>query len=159
MKERKANDDLVLVSPDAGGVERARYFARHLDVPIAIVDKRREAPGVARAMNIVGKVSNKVAVIIDDMVDTAGTLTQAAQVIQDLGAVEVLACATHGVFSGPALERIENSVLSEVWVTNTIPLTEKAQALSKIKVRSVAPLLGEAIKRIHQEDSVSALFV
>ncbi|MDR2946831.1 MAG: ribose-phosphate pyrophosphokinase [Candidatus Adiutrix sp.] len=151
--------NLVIVSPDAGGVERARYFARHLEAPIAIVDKRREAPNVAKAMNIVGEVKDKVAVIIDDMVDTAGTLTQAARVIQDLGAVEVLACATHGVFSGPALDNIENSVLSSVVVTDTIPLHERAQASPKIKVMSVAPLLGEAIKRIHQKDSVSSLFV
>ncbi len=154
-------EDLVLVSPDAGGVERTRYFARHLgpEVPIAIVDKRREAPNVARAMNIVGEVKGKVAVIIDDMVDTAGTLTQAAQVIMNLGAVEVQACATHAVLSGPALERIENSVLSSVVVTNTIPLTEAAEASGKIKVISVAPLLAEAIRRIHQQDSVSSLFV
>ncbi|MDR0881495.1 MAG: ribose-phosphate pyrophosphokinase [Candidatus Adiutrix sp.] len=152
-------EDLVLVSPDAGGVERARYFAKHLDVPIAIVDKRREAPNVAKAMNIVGEVRGKVAVIIDDMVDTAGTLTQSAQVIQNLGAVEVMACATHGVLSGPALERIENSVLSKVLVTNTLPLAEKARQSSKIQIMSVAPLLGEAIRRIHQKDSVSSLFV
>ena len=159
LKEKKKEDNMVLVSPDAGGVERARYFARHLGVPIAIVDKRREAPNVAKAMNIVGDVKNKVAVIIDDMVDTAGTLTQAAQVIQDLGALEVLACATHPVFSGPALERIEKSVLSAMVVTNTIPLSEAAQHSSKIRVMSVAPLLGEAIMRIHQKDSVSSLFV
>ncbi len=154
-------EDLVLVSPDAGGVERTRYFARHLgpEVPIAIVDKRREAPNVARAMNIVGEVKGKVAVIIDDMVDTAGTLTQAAQVIMNLGAVEVQACATHAVLSGPALERIENSVLSSVVVTNTIPLTAAAETSGKIKVISVAPLLAEAIRRIHQQDSVSSLFV
>ncbi len=160
LRTKKA-EDLVLVSPDAGGVERTRYFARHLgaDVPIAIVDKRREAPNVARAMNIVGEVKGKLAVIIDDMVDTAGTLTQAAQVIMNLGAVEVQACATHAVLSGPALERIENSVLSSVVVTNTIPLTEEAAASSKIKVISVAPLLAEAIRRIHQQDSVSSLFV
>jgi len=159
LKEKKQDDNMVLVSPDAGGVERTRYFARHLGVPIAIVDKRREAPNVAKAMNIVGDVKGKVAVIVDDMVDTAGTLTQAAQVIQDLGAVEVLACATHPVFSGPALERIEKSVLSAVVVTNTIPLSEVAQNSSKIRVMSVAPLLGEAILRIHQKDSVSSLFV
>ena len=152
-------DKLVLVSPDAGGVERTRYFARHLGAPIAIVDKRREAPNVAKAMNIVGEVKNKIAVIIDDMVDTAGTLTQAAQVIQNLGALEVMACATHAVFSGPAIERIENSVLTSVVVTNTIPLCEKAQNSNKIRVISVAPLLGEAIRRIHQKDSVSSLFV
>ncbi|UQZ89402.1 phosphoribosylpyrophosphate synthetase [Deltaproteobacteria bacterium Smac51] len=157
---RKQNrEDLVLVSPDAGGVERTRYFARHLGAPIAIVDKRREAPNVAKAMNIVGEVKGKVAVIIDDMVDTAGTLTQAAQVIMNLGALEVQACATHAVLSGPALERIENSVLTSVVVTNTIPLNEKAAASSKIRVMSVAPLLGEAIRRIHQQDSVSSLFV
>lgn len=152
-------EKLVLVSPDAGGVERTRYFARHLGAPIAIVDKRREAPNVAKAMNIVGDVKDKVAVIIDDMVDTAGTLTQAAQVIQNLGALEVMACASHGVFSGPAIERIENSVLTVVVVTNSIPLKENAQNCSKIKVMSVAPLLGEAIRRIHQKDSVSSLFV
>ncbi len=160
LREKKDKGaDLVLVSPDAGGVERTRYFARHLGAPIAIVDKRREAPNVAKAMNIVGEVRDKVAVIIDDMVDTAGTLTQAAQVIQDLGAVEVLACATHAVFSGPAVDRIENSVLSAVVVTNTIPLNERARASNKVKVMSVAPLLGEAIRRIHQKDSVSSLFV
>lgn len=152
-------EKLVLVSPDAGGVERTRYFARHLGAPIAIVDKRREAPNVAKAMNIVGDVKDKVAVIIDDMVDTAGTLTQAAQVIQNLGALEVMACASHGVFSGPAIERIENSVLTVVVVTNSIPLKENAQNCSKIKVMSVAPLLGEAIRRIHQKDSVSSLFI
>ncbi len=152
-------EKLVLVSPDAGGVERARYFARHLGAPIAIVDKRREAPNVAKAMNIVGDVKDKVAVIIDDMVDTAGTLTQAAQVIQNLGALEVMACASHGVFSGPAIERIEKSVLTAVVVTNSIPLKENARNCSKIKVMSVAPLLGEAIRRIHQKDSVSSLFV
>ncbi|MDR1045391.1 MAG: ribose-phosphate pyrophosphokinase [Candidatus Adiutrix sp.] len=155
----RKSDDLVLVSPDAGGVERTRYFAKHLDVPIAIVDKRRDAPNVAQAMNIVGEVKGRVAVIIDDMVDTAGTLTQAAGVIQELGAVEVLACATHAVFSGPALDRIEKSVLSSVVVTNTIPLSERARNSPKIKVMSVAPLLGEAIRRIHQKDSVSSLFV
>ncbi len=155
----KSPENLVLVSPDAGGVERTRYFARRLGVPIAIVDKRREAPNVAKAMNIVGDVKGKVAVIIDDMVDTAGTLTQAAQVIMSLGALEVQACATHAVLSGPALERIENSALTRVVVTDTIPLTEAAAASQKIRVTSVAPLLGEAIKRIHQQDSVSSLFI
>ena len=152
-------DKMVLVSPDAGGVERTRYFARKLGVPIAIVDKRREAPNVATALNIVGDVKGKVAIIIDDMVDTAGTLTQAAQLICDLGALEVMACATHAVFSGPALERIDNSALTHMVVTNTIPLTERAKQSKKIKVLSVAPILGEAIRRIHQEDSVSSLFV
>ena len=152
-------EKMVLVSPDAGGVERTRYFARKLGVPIAIVDKRREAPNVATALNIVGDVKGKVAVIIDDMVDTAGTLTQAAQLICDLGALEVMACATHAVFSGPALDRIDASALTTMVVTNTIPLTERAKQSKKIKVLSVAPILGEAIRRIHQEDSVSSLFV
>ena len=160
LKERRGRDgDMVLVSPDAGGVERTRYFARKLGVPIAIVDKRREAPNVAKVMNIVGEVRDKVAVIIDDMVDTAGTLAQAAEVIMELGAREVLACATHPVFSGPALDRIDNSPLSAVVVTNTIPLNERAQNSSKIRVMSVGRLLGEAIRRIDQRDSVSALFV
>ena len=160
LKERRDRDgDLVLVSPDAGGVERARYFARKLGVPIAIVDKRREAPNVAKVMHIVGEVRGKAAVIIDGMVDTAGTLAQAAQVIMDLGAREVLACATHPVFSGPAVDRIDNSPLSSVVVTNTIPLSEKARQSSKIQVISVGHLLGEAIRRINQRDSVSALFV
>ncbi|GHV57414.1 ribose-phosphate pyrophosphokinase [Deltaproteobacteria bacterium] len=160
LKERCDRDgDMVLVSPDAGGVERTRYFARKLGVPIAIVDKRREAPNVAKVMNIVGEVRDKVAVIIDDMVDTAGTLAQAAQVIMDLGAREVLACATHPVFSGPALDRIDNSPLSAVVVTNTIPLNERARISPKIRVMSVGRLLGEAIRRIDQRDSVSALFV
>lgn len=151
--------DMVLVSPDAGGVERTRHFAKKLDVPIAIVDKRRETPNEAKVMNIVGEVRGKVAVIIDDLIDTAGTMTQAAQVIMDLGAQEVLACATHPVFSGPALDRIEASPLSTVLVANTIPLSERAQNCPKIKLVKVGQLLGEAIRRINQYDSVSALFV
>jgi len=160
LRERLSRDrDMVLVSPDAGGVERTRSFAKKLEVPIAIVDKRREAPNETKIMNIVGEVRDKVAVIIDDMVDTAGTLAQAAQVIMDLGAREVLACATHPVFSGPAMERIEASPLSAVVVTNTIPISEAARNSAKIKVMSVGHLLGEAIRRINQRDSVSALFV
>jgi len=160
LRERRNRDgDLVLVSPDAGGVERTRYFAKKLDVPIAIVDKRREAPNEAKIMNIVGEVRDRVAVIIDDMVDTAGTLSQAARVIMDLGAREVLACATHPVFSGPALDRIEAAPLSAVVVTNTIPLSERALGSPKVKLMSVGRLLGEAIRRINQRDSVSALFV
>jgi ribose-phosphate pyrophosphokinase len=151
--------DLVIVSPDAGGVERARAYAKRLDASIAIVDKRREEANVAKAMNIVGDVKGKNAVIVDDMVDTAGTLTQAAQAILKQGAKDVMACATHAVLSGPAVDRIEQSELSSVVITNTIPLSEKAQKCSKIKVISVAGLLGEAIRRIHEEDSVSSLFV
>jgi ribose-phosphate pyrophosphokinase len=152
-------ENIVLVSPDAGGVERTRYLAKHLSAPLAIVDKRREAPNVAKAMNIIGEVKNKRALIIDDMIDTAGTLTQAAEVIMDLGAEEVLACSTHPVFSGPAIERIKNSALKQVVVTNTIPLSPAGRAVSKIKVLTVARLLGEAIRRIHHEDSISSLFV
>ena len=151
--------DLVIVSPDAGGVERARAYAKRLNASIAIVDKRRERANEAKAMNIVGDVSGKSAIIVDDMVDTAGTLTQAAQAILNQGATEVIACATHAVLSGPALERIESSQLSSLVVTNTIPLSEKAKACPKIHTMSVANLLGEAIRRIHQEDSVSSLFV
>jgi ribose-phosphate pyrophosphokinase len=160
LRERRGQDgDMVLVSPDAGGVERTRYFAKKLDVPIAIVDKRRESPNEAKIMNIVGEVRDRVAVIIDDMVDTAGTMAQAARAIMDLGAREVLACATHPVFSGPSLDRIEDSPLSAVVVTNTIPLSERALGSPKIKVMSVGRLLGEAIRRINHRDSVSALFV
>ena len=155
----KAIEDLVLVSPDAGGVERARAFAKRLDASIAIIDKRREEANVAKAMNIIGEVAGKTAIIVDDMVDTAGTLTQAAHAILQKGAKDVMAWATHAVLSGPAVERIESSPLSSVTVTNTIPLSEKAKASAKIKTLSVASLLGEAIRRIHQEDSVSSLFV
>ncbi|MDR1870828.1 MAG: ribose-phosphate pyrophosphokinase [Deltaproteobacteria bacterium] len=151
--------NIVLVSPDAGGVERTRYLAKRLSAPLAIVDKRREAPNVAKAMNIIGEVKNKKALIIDDMIDTGGTLTQAADFIMDLGAEEVIACSTHPVFSGPAIERIRNSALSQVVVTNTIPLTPEGRSLPNIKVLTVAKLLGEAIKRIHHEDSISSLFI
>ena len=159
LRERLRDGDMVLVSPDAGGVERTRYFARKLNVPLAIVDKRRVAPNEAKIMNIIGEVRGKLAVIIDDMVDTAGTLAQAAQVIMDMGAREVLACATHPVFSGQALDRIEASPLSAMVVTNTIPMKDAAKVPPKIKVMSVGRLLGEAIRRINQRDSVSALFV
>ena len=153
------DEDPIIVSPDAGGVERARAFAKRLDCSLAIVDKRREEANVAEAMNIVGDVEGKMAIVIDDMVDTAGTLTQAAGAIMKRGARGVMACASHAVLSGKALERIEASALSSVVVTNTIPLSEKAKACSKITTMSVAGLLGEAILRIHQEDSVSSLFV
>ncbi|MDR3204825.1 MAG: ribose-phosphate pyrophosphokinase [Deltaproteobacteria bacterium] len=156
---KDGRDDLILVSPDAGGVERTRYLAKRLGAPLAIVDKRREAPNVAKAMNIIGEVKGLRALIIDDMIDTAGTLAQAADFIMDLGAVEVMACATHPVFSGDALKKINSSALSEVVVTNTIPLTADGEHTKKITVLSVASLLGEAIRRIHQEDSISSLFV
>jgi ribose-phosphate pyrophosphokinase len=154
-----ASEEIILVSPDAGGVERTRYLAKRLSAPLAIVDKRREEANVAKAMNVIGEVKGRRALIIDDMVDTAGTLTQAAQVIMDMGAVEVVACATHPVFSGQALERIKESALGQIVVTNTIPLNPAGKDIAKIKVLSVASLLGEAIRRIHQEDSISSLFV
>ena len=152
-------DDLVIVSPDAGGVERARAYAKRLEASLAIIDKRRDAPNVSEAMNIVGEVEGKTAVILDDMIDTAGTLTQAAKALKDNGAGNIYACCTHPVLSGTAVERIEASPLDKVVVTNTIPLNEKARNGSKIMALSVAELLGETIKRVHNSDSVSTLFV
>lgn len=152
-------NNVVMVSPDAGGVERTRAYARRLDADLAIIDKRREGPNEARAMNIIGSVKDRLAIILDDMVDTAGTLTQAAGALADAGATKVYACCTHPVLSGPAIERIINSPIEQLIVTNTIPLTDKATACRKITQLSIAPLLGEAIRRIHEEDSVSSLFV
>lgn len=152
------SNDIVIVSPDAGGVERARAFAKRLHASLAIIDKRRLAPNVAQVMNIIGEVERKTAVILDDIVDTAGTLVQTAEALANKGAARVFALATHPVLSGPAIERLEGSGLEELVVTNTIPLGPKA-ACRKIRVLSVAPLLGEAIKRIHFNDSVSSLFV
>jgi len=151
-------DDVVVVSPDAGGVERARAMAKRLNASLAIIDKRREGPNVATVMNIIGEVEGKTAVMLDDMVDTAGTLVQSADALRAKGAKNIYACATHGVLSGPAIERLENSQIEELVITNTVPLGEKALC-RKIRVLSVAPLLGEAIKRIHFQDSVSSLFV
>ena len=151
--------ETVIVSPDAGGVERARAIAKRLQADLAIIDKRREAANVAEAMNIIGQVNGRLAVVLDDMIDTAGTLTEAARALMDQGAREVWACATHPVLSGPALKRLEASPISRVVVTNTIPLGEKMAASPKIIGLSVARLLGEAIRRIHMEDSVSSLFV
>ncbi len=151
-------DDVVVVSPDAGGVERARAMAKRLNATLAIIDKRREGPNVATVMNIIGEVEGKTAVMLDDMVDTAGTLVQSADALRLKGAKNIYACATHGVLSGPAIERLENSQIEELVITNTVPLGEKALC-RKIRVLSVAPLLGEAIKRIHFQDSVSSLFV
>jgi ribose-phosphate pyrophosphokinase len=152
-------DSLVIVSPDAGGVERARAFAKRLAVSIAIIDKRRDAPNIAEAMNIIGDVEGKSTIILDDMVDTAGTLTQAAMALKNRGASKIYACCTHPVLSGPSLERIEASAIDQMVVTNTIPLNEEAKKCSKIDVLSVAELLGETIKRIYHSDSVSTLFV
>jgi len=153
------NDDLVVVSPDAGGVERARAFAKRLDADLAIIDKRRSAPNQAKAMAVIGDVIDKVAVILDDMVDTAGTLIEAADALKQEGAREIHACCAHAVLSGPAIERIADSELKSMVVTDTIPLTEKAAACGKIVVISIAELVGEAIIRSYRGDSVTSLFV
>jgi ribose-phosphate pyrophosphokinase len=152
-------DDTVMVSPDAGGVERTRAFAKRLGTGLAIIDKRREKANESQVMHIIGDVKDKIAVLLDDMVDTAGTLCNAAVALKEHGAREVHACATHPVLSGPAVGRIAESPLKSVMVTNTIPLGPEARKLDKIKVFSVASLLGEAISRIHDDDSVSSLFV
>lgn len=157
-KEGRADGNLVVVSPDTGSVRRAREVANRLDAPLAIVDKRRPKANQAEIMNIIGSVEGKYALLFDDMIDTAGTLVKAAQAIKDQGALSVSACATHAVFSGEAIERIESSVLDKVWVSNTIPLRDDACGCDKIEVISLAPLIGEAIKRIHEEKSVSILF-
>ncbi len=151
--------DSVLVSPDAGGVERARAYSKRLGATLAIIDKRREKANVSEVMNIIGEVKGKDAILVDDMIDTAGTLTNAAKALMDAGARTVSACATHAVFSGPAIKRIEDSPLSEVIVTDTIKLSDEGRACKKIKQLSVARLLGEAIKRIHHGDSISSLFI
>lgn len=151
--------ELVMVSPDAGGVERARAFAKRLNASLAIIDKRRESPNMAEAMNIIGEVEGKIAIILDDMVDTAGTLAQAASALKDRGAIQTYACCTHPILSGPAVKRIEASPIDKLVVTNTIPLNGKARDSKKIVSLSVAELLGETIKRIHASDSVSTLFV
>lgn len=157
---RKRNfKNLVVVSPDAGGVERARAFAKRLKASLAIIDKRREGPNVSEIMNIIGEVKGRDTLLLDDIIDTAGTVAQAAAAIKDAGALRVYAGCTHAVLSGPALDRINNSAIEEVIVTNTIPIDGKDERCKKIKVLSVAPLLGEAIKRTHNEKSVSSLFV
>ncbi|MBW2091925.1 MAG: ribose-phosphate diphosphokinase, partial [Deltaproteobacteria bacterium] len=149
----------VIISPDAGGVERARAYAKRLDCSLAIIDKRRVGINEVESMTLVGDVEGKTAILVDDMVDTAGTMVKAVDSIVSKGAKAVVALATHAVLSGAAVERIENSPLECLVVTDTIPLSEEAKKSSKIKVTSVANLLGEAIQRIHQEDSVSSLFV
>ncbi|MCB0385429.1 MAG: ribose-phosphate pyrophosphokinase [Bdellovibrionales bacterium] len=151
-------DDFVIVSPDAGGVERARAFAKRLESSIAIIDKRRTNPNEAKAIHLIGDVSGKTAIVLDDMIDTAGTLCQSVDSLLKNGAKRVFAVATHPVLSGPAISRISESALEEVWVTDTIPLRPEAQACAKIRVVSIAPLVAEAIKRINSKDSVSALF-
>ena len=150
--------EIVIISPDAGGVERARALAKRFNATVAIIDKRRTGPNVAKAMNIIGDVKGKTAIIIDDMIDTAGTLTEAANAVLDHGATRVIAAATHGVLSGPAVERIANSKIEKVIITDTIPLSAAAAKCPKIEQLTIAPLLAEAIHRIHNYDSVSSLF-
>jgi ribose-phosphate pyrophosphokinase len=151
--------DVTVVSPDAGGVERARAFAKRLNSPLAIIDKRREEANVAEVMNVVGEVKGRHCLIVDDIIDTAGTLVKGAEALLDKGALSVTACATHAVLSGQAVERIEASLLKEVVVTNSIPLSEEAAKSCRIKSLSIAKLLAEAIRSIHEETSVSGLFI
>ena len=150
---------LVVVSPDAGGVERARAFAKRLRANLAIIDKRREGPNRAKLMNIIGEVEGRDVLLLDDMIDTAGTIVQGAGAIKEKGALRILASCTHPVLSGPALQRISESPIDEVVATNTIALNGKEDVCKKIKVLSVGSLLGEAVKRIHHEESLSTLFV
>ncbi|MGB5162732.1 MAG: ribose-phosphate pyrophosphokinase [Thermoanaerobaculia bacterium] len=151
--------DLMIVSPDAGGVERARAIAKRLDAGLAIIDKRREAPNQAKVAHIIGDVRQRSVLLIDDIIDTAGTLTSTVEALKENGAERILAAGIHGVLSGPALERINGAPLETVLVTDTTPLKEKLSQCDKLKALSVAPLLGEAIRRIHENSSVSSLFV
>ncbi|MBU8899744.1 phosphoribosylpyrophosphate synthetase [Corallococcus sp. H22C18031201] len=152
-------NDLVIVSPDAGGVERARAYSKRLNTGLAIIDKRRPRPNASEVMNLIGDVKGKDAILVDDMVDTAGTLAQAAAALKDKGARRVVAYAVHPILSGPAIQRITDSVLEEVVFTDTVPLSDAAQACPKIRVLTTERLFGEAIARIHRADSLSSLFV
>jgi len=152
-------EPVTVVSPDAGGVERARAFAKRLDANLAIIDKRRAAANEVAEMNIIGEVTGRIAVIIDDIVDTAGTIVAAAEALRAAGAREVFACCTHAVLSGPAIERLTKSSLKKLVVTDTIPLRENARQASNVAVLPVAHLIGEAIRRIHNEESISSLFI
>lgn len=156
---KKLKNHLVVVSPDAGGVERARAYAKRLNSSLAIIDKRRECPNVSQVMNIIGDVEGMVAVLVDDMVDTGGTLVRAAYALMEKGAKTVYACCTHPVLSGKAVEMIAESPIEELIVTNTIPLREEAKACPKIKVLSISNLLADAIRRIYEDESVSCLFI
>ena len=160
IKENFSSENLVFVSPDAGGVDRVRFYAKRMKTDIAMIDKRRVGPNVAKAMNIVGSVEGKDCIIVDDMIDTAGTLVEACKALKDNGAAKVYACATHPVFSHPAIERIEQaSELDRVIVTDTIPLCERGEKSQKIVVLSIAEILSKAIHRTFNNDSVSSLFV
>ena len=151
-------DDFVVISPDTGGVERARAFAKRMNCSIAIVDKRRIGPNEAKAYNLIGEVEGKRAIVVDDIVDTAGTLVEGCNLLETMGAKEIYAAITHPLLSGEAVNRIQESPIKELWVTDTIPLHSKAQKLNKIRVATVAPLVAEAIKRIHGNHSLSTLF-
>jgi ribose-phosphate pyrophosphokinase len=157
--KRTSTSGTTVVSPDAGGVERARAFAKRLNCPLAILDKRRDEPNVAEVMNVVGEVKGRHCLLVDDLIDTAGTLVKGAEALLLKGASSVSACATHAVLSGPALERIEQSSLQEVVVTNSIPLSEEGRKVGKIKQLSIANLMADAIRSIHEETSVSVLFI
>jgi len=159
LRERLGGRPATVIAPDAGGVERARAFAKRLDANLAIIDKRRARPNEVSEMQIIGEVDGRIAVIVDDLVDTAGTLCAAATTVRAAGAPSVLACATHPVLSGPAISRLAGAVIDELIVTDTIPLRADAAGLGKVTVLSVAPLLGEAIRRTHEEASISSLFV
>jgi ribose-phosphate pyrophosphokinase len=156
---RHVAKDVVIVSPDAGGVERARSYAKRMEVGLAIIDKRRDKPNQATAMHVIGSVTDKTAIVMDDMIDTAGTMVAAGRVLLEYGAREVMACATHPVLSGPAIERLCKSDFTRVLVTDTIPVGQKTAACQKIQVLSVAGLLARAIHNIHTESSVSVLFL
>ncbi|HEX6272848.1 MAG TPA: ribose-phosphate pyrophosphokinase [Polyangiaceae bacterium] len=157
--KQRFSDEAVFIAPDAGGVERTRAYSKRLGASLAIVDKRRERANVSEVMHVIGDVKGRDCIIVDDLIDTAGTLCNAARAVMERGAKRVVAVATHGVLSGPAVQRILDSPLEEVVVTNSIPLSEEARASKKIKIVSIARLLGEAIRRIHNSDSVSSLFV
>ena len=159
LKKQLNHNEVTIISPDAGGVERARAIATRLDASLAIIDKRRVGPNVVAEMKIIGEVQDQVAILVDDMVDTAGTLTMAAEALKKEGAKRIIGCCTHPVLSGPAIHRIQDSALEELIVTNTIPLQSEATHCGKIKVLSVAHLIGEAIRRTHEEESISSLFV
>jgi len=159
VKRNYSGGNLTIVSPDTGGVVRARAFAKRLGAMLAIVDKRREVPNESQVMNVIGDVKDKKAIILDDMIDTAGTVVQAAEAIRNEGAKEVSVCCTHPVLSGPAIERLNTPAIKEVIVTDTIPLHEKAQSCKKIKVLSMSGILSESIKRIYYNESISSLFI
>ena len=156
---RQSHEKLTIVAPDAGGAERARAYAKRLDAELAVIDKRRTEDGTAEVMNVIGEVAGRTCVIADDIIDTAGTIQKAAQALKESGAERVLACAIHGVLSGPAIDRIEKAPIDKLIITNTIPLTAERAKCQKIVVLSVARLLGQAIRSIHEETSVSSLFV